>query len=127
MKRSPWFTAALILVLAVLACTIPGASGGDADVVATQVALGIQQTSVANQQMTLAAPTFPPPAETYTPYPTYTLLLKHPHIYSAFPIHKFFILKPECNFAFTGFGFVRSVDEVASHFEGKIMADAARR
>ena len=72
MKRSPWFTAALILVFAVLACTIPGASGGDADAVATQVALGIQQTSVANQQMTLAAPTFPPPAETYTPYPTYT-------------------------------------------------------
>jgi len=73
MIRSPWIAAALILVLAVLACTIPGMSGGDTGVIATQVALGIQQTSVAVQQLTLGAPTIPPPAETYTPYPTYTL------------------------------------------------------
>ncbi|MDO8755712.1 MAG: hypothetical protein Q7J80_17595, partial [Anaerolineales bacterium] len=72
MKRSPLLTTALILVLAALACSIPGMTGDDTGVVETQVALGIQQTSVANQQMTLAAPTFPPPAETYTPYPTYT-------------------------------------------------------
>lgn len=72
MKRSPWFTAALILVLAALACTIPGAPSGDSGLGETQVALAVQQTSVTNQQMTLAAPTFPPPAETYTPYPTYT-------------------------------------------------------
>ena len=33
-------------------------------------------------------------------------LLKHPLIYSAFPLYKFFLLEPECNFAFASFGFV---------------------
>ncbi len=73
MKRSRWFTAALILVLTALACSIPGTSGDDTGVVETQVAMGIQQTSVAIQQMTLAAPILPPPEATYTPYPTYTV------------------------------------------------------
>ncbi|RJP50427.1 MAG: hypothetical protein C4586_06010 [Anaerolineaceae bacterium] len=69
MIRSPWIAAALILVLAVLACTIPGVSGDDTGLVATQVALGIQQTSVAVQQMTLAAGGAEPQVSANTPSP----------------------------------------------------------
>ncbi|MBI3151260.1 MAG: hypothetical protein HYZ21_03960 [Chloroflexi bacterium] len=74
MKRSRWFTSVLLLVLAALACNVPGTTGNDVGIGETQVALAIQQTSLAIQQATLNAPTLPPPAETYTPYPTYTAL-----------------------------------------------------
>ncbi len=73
MKRSPLLNTALILVLAALACTIPGVSTGPIE---TQVALAVQQTSVSAQQLTLAAggmaANIPQPEATYTPYPTYT-------------------------------------------------------
>ncbi len=77
MKKMRWVTSIIMLVLAALACSIPGASGGDAGLQQTQVALAIQQTSLAMQQEALAAggaasPTLPPLAATYTPYPTYT-------------------------------------------------------
>lgn len=71
MNISWWFTAACALAVAALACSIPGVTG-DPALQATQMALGVQQTSMAIQQMTASAPTLPPPAETYTPYPTYT-------------------------------------------------------
>jgi hypothetical protein len=79
MRKSRLFTAIAFLVFAALACNIPGASSGSSDIEETRVALAIQQTSLAMQQETLAAgvvftPTLaPPPAETYTPYPTYTI------------------------------------------------------
>ncbi len=73
MKRSKWLTALLVLISAALACSIPGSTGTDPSLEETRVALAIQQTSLANQQATLLAPTIPPPAATYTPYPTYTL------------------------------------------------------
>jgi len=73
MKRSPLLNTAWILVLAALACTIPGVSTGPIE---TQVALAVQQTSVSAQQLTLAAggmaANIPQPEATYTPYPTYT-------------------------------------------------------
>lgn len=76
MKTSRWFTTILMLVLAALACSVPGVGGGDAGIPQTQVALAVQQTSLALQQETLAAggtvPTLQLPAATYTPYPTYT-------------------------------------------------------
>ncbi len=82
MKRSRWFTAITFLVFAALACNIPGSSsgGGGSGIEETRVALAIQQTGVAMQQATLAAAgvektptaTIALPAETYTPYPTYT-------------------------------------------------------
>lgn len=76
MKTSRWFTTILMLVLAALACSIPGVGNGDAGIPQTQVALAVQQTSLALQQETLAAggtlPTLQLPAATYTPYPTYT-------------------------------------------------------
>jgi hypothetical protein len=68
MNGSRWFTAACAFALAALACSIPGVTG-DPALQATQMALGVQQTSMAIQQMTASAP---PPAETYTPYPTFT-------------------------------------------------------
>ncbi len=74
MNRPRWFTILLVLVLAALACSIPvTTNGGDTDIEETRVALAVQQTGLAVQQMTMSAPTQPPPAETYTPYPTYTL------------------------------------------------------
>ncbi len=77
MKKSRWVTSFTMLFLAVLACSIPGVSGGDAGIPQTQVALAVQQTSLAIQQGTLAvggaAPTLPQAAATYTPYPTYTV------------------------------------------------------
>ncbi|MFN8383262.1 MAG: hypothetical protein U0V02_15060 [Anaerolineales bacterium] len=76
MKTSRWFATIFMLVLAALACSIPGVSSGDAGIPQTQVALAVQQTSLALQQETLAAggtvPTLQLPAATYTPYPTYT-------------------------------------------------------
>ena len=81
MKRSRWFTAIVFLMFAALACNIPGSSSSVPGVEETRVALAIQQTGVAMQQATLAAdvaepPTTMPPAlaETYTPYPTYTVV-----------------------------------------------------
>jgi hypothetical protein len=77
MKNSKWFTAVLMLVIAALACNVPGESSVDFSAEETRVALAVQQTSLAIQQATLnagfAASTLPPPAATYTPYPTYTL------------------------------------------------------
>lgn len=72
MKRSRWFTAILTLASAALACSFPGEGENTSAIQETQIALGIQQTSIAMQQATLSAPTVPPPAATYTPYPTYT-------------------------------------------------------
>lgn len=78
MKKASWFPAFLILALAAMACTIPSSSAGP-DLSGTQVALAIQQTTVAIQQATIdsggqqPAATLPPPEQpTYTPYPTYT-------------------------------------------------------
>lgn len=77
MKRSPWFIAVLMLVFATLACSIMSTSDGGSEIEETRVALAVQQTSLAIQQSTLAADNSaqasPPPAETYTPYPTYTI------------------------------------------------------
>ncbi len=74
MNSPRWFMKLFVLVLAALACSIPvTTNGGDADIEETRVALAVQQTGMAAQQMTMSAPTIPPPAETYTPYPTYTL------------------------------------------------------
>lgn len=76
MKRSRWFTVVLMLVLAALACSVPSATDSGNGIEETRVALAIQQTSLAMQQAALTAgssPQSPPlPAETYTPYPTYT-------------------------------------------------------
>ncbi|MDP1544415.1 MAG: hypothetical protein Q8L87_00220 [Anaerolineales bacterium] len=72
---SRWFMAALVLVFAAFACSLPGVTGSGADIEETRVALAVQQTSLAIQQETLAAgvaPAQPSPLETYTPYPTYT-------------------------------------------------------
>lgn len=71
MKNSRCFKAAMMLVLAVLACNI-STSSGDVPAEETRVAVAVLQTSLAIQQATLNAPTLPPPAATYTPYPTYT-------------------------------------------------------
>ncbi|MEK6754062.1 MAG: hypothetical protein AABZ00_17520 [Chloroflexota bacterium] len=76
MKRSRWFTTIVMLVLAALACNVPGITSNDDGIEETRVALAVQQTSLAIQQSTLAAggsaQSLPPLAETYTPYPTYT-------------------------------------------------------
>lgn len=76
MKRSRWFATILALVLAVLACNVPGVTGGISDIEETRAALAVQQTSLAIQQAALAVggatPTLSPLAATYTPYPTYT-------------------------------------------------------
>lgn len=78
MKRSLWHVASLTLILAALACSLPGATS-DPALQATQMAVAVQQTSLAIQQATLSAAggaisTQAPPnlAPTYTPYPTYT-------------------------------------------------------
>ena len=53
-------TAALCLIA--LACNVPGSdTGADGDMEETRIALAIQQTSLAIQQMTVNAPTVPPP------------------------------------------------------------------
>ena len=77
MKRSTWLPAVLLLILAVLACSLmpavpdPGTGVGE-----TQVALAVQQTSLAVQQTAVSAggevATLAPSQPTYTPYPTYT-------------------------------------------------------
>ncbi|MBE0672834.1 MAG: hypothetical protein IH588_19830 [Anaerolineales bacterium] len=78
MKKSRRGISIIMLVLSILACSIPGTNSGDAGIQQTQVALAVQQTSLAIQQETMAAggeaPTLPPIAATYTPYPTYTAL-----------------------------------------------------
>ncbi|MBI3166845.1 MAG: hypothetical protein HYZ22_00095 [Chloroflexi bacterium] len=75
--KSRWFNAILVLVLASLACNLTSSPGGDISSEETRVALAVQQTSLAIQQATLDADrlalTVPPPAATYTPYPTYTV------------------------------------------------------
>jgi len=79
MKRSRSFATIVLLVFVVSACNLPVSASNDSGIEETRVALAIQQTSVAMQQATLAAdvvetPTaVPPAAETYTPYPTYTV------------------------------------------------------
>ena len=76
MKNSRSLKAIAVLVAAVLACNVSTTSGGDVPSEETRVAVAIQQTSLAIQQATLDAsrnvPSLPPPAATYTPYPTYT-------------------------------------------------------
>ena len=77
MNRSRSLTAIVLLMFVVSACNLPASSNNNSGIEETRVALAIQQTSVAMQQATLAAgvektPTTFPPAETYTPYPTYT-------------------------------------------------------
>lgn len=71
-----WRLAVLTLLTATLACNIPGSTGGEYPMEETRVALAIQQTSLAIQRATLnadnSAEILPPPAATYTPYPTYT-------------------------------------------------------
>ncbi|NPV55548.1 MAG: hypothetical protein HPY76_02585 [Anaerolineae bacterium] len=60
--------AIVILCMAALACNFTSpSSGGDTGLEETRIALAIQQTSIAIQQMTLAAPTVPPPAATAVP------------------------------------------------------------
>ena len=78
MKNTSWVSAFLVLTLSAMACSLPGSAAGP-DLSGTQVALAIQQTTVANQQATIdaggqqQAATLPPPEQpTYTPYPTYT-------------------------------------------------------
>lgn len=58
MKRSRFVWAGVLFVAAALACNIPGGSQPDADgsLQATQMALGVQQTSMAIQQATMNAP-----------------------------------------------------------------------
>ena len=70
MKSSQVFKAILMLVITTLACNISAPSGLPAE--ETRVAVAVLQTGLAIQQATLNAPTVPPPAATYTPYPTYT-------------------------------------------------------
>jgi hypothetical protein len=74
-----WFVLLLSLCL-VLACSLPGVSPSGGILHQTEIAVGVQQTGIA-QQMTQGAavpekiaPTEPPApaAPTYTPYPTYT-------------------------------------------------------
>lgn len=76
MKRRSWLAAPIILALAILACTLAPPPTAIPGIEETRVALGVQQTSMANQQMTLSALLQPtallPSAATYTPYPTYT-------------------------------------------------------
>ncbi len=68
--------AAGALVVAALACNMPSSSGGDTGMMETQMAVGVQQTSLAIQQATLNAAgsgaAQPVEAATFTPYPTYT-------------------------------------------------------
>jgi hypothetical protein len=77
MKKSRWFPAVFMVMLAVFACTLPGYTGEDLDIEETRVALGVQQTSMAIQQSTLdavgTASNLPTAIPTYTPYPTYTV------------------------------------------------------
>jgi hypothetical protein len=84
MKKSRWVVTIIMLVLAALACSIPSGSGGDSGIQQTQMALGVQQTSLAIQQEALtagdAAPTLPLLAVTYTPYPTYTVAPAGPEV-----------------------------------------------
>jgi hypothetical protein len=72
MRTSRRNAAFFVLLFAALACSLPGAASPDPALEGTRVALGVQQTGVAIQQATQNAPAQPPPAETYTPYPTYT-------------------------------------------------------
>lgn len=77
MKRSLWHVASLTLVLAALACSLPGVTS-DPALQATQMAVAVQQTSLAIQQATLsaggAAPaeTLPDAASTDAPVPVDT-------------------------------------------------------
>ena len=73
MKSSQIFKAILMLVITTLACNVSTPSGLSAE--ETRVAVAVLQTGLAIQQATLNAPTVPPPAATYTPYPTYTAAL----------------------------------------------------
>lgn len=84
MNMSRWSMMLLTLVSIALACSIPGSASDDSSMEGTRVAMAVQQTSMAIQQMTLDAPPQPPPAETYTPYPTYTA--PAPVLPSAVPI-----------------------------------------
>lgn len=72
MKNSRCFKAILVLVIAALACNISTTPSGDVPAEETRVAVAVLQTGLAIQQATLNAPTLPPPAATYTAYPTYT-------------------------------------------------------
>lgn len=66
----------MALVVAALACNMPSSPGNDPSMMETQMAVGMQQTSLAIQQATLTAAgglvVQPTPAATFTPYPTYT-------------------------------------------------------
>lgn len=77
MKRSRFIPSLLVLLLLVLACSLPGMSGEDPAIIETRMAMGVQQTSMAIQQATLnavaAEANRPTEAATYTPYPTYTI------------------------------------------------------
>lgn len=78
MKHSKWLLAAAVLLTAALACNIPGTDsqpGEDLSLQATQMAVAVQQTSLAIQQATMnaaqPAPTQEPPpqAEATEPAP----------------------------------------------------------
>lgn len=76
MKKAYWL-AFMALGIASLACSMVGTSGISPEIEETRVALAVQQTSVAIQQMTLDAGNANPKSvdalPTYTPYPTYTM------------------------------------------------------
>ena len=76
MKQTRWLKSLMVLLLAVLACTLPGVAVENPAMEETRVALGVQQTSIAIQQATLdaagTASNLPTEIPTYTPYPTYT-------------------------------------------------------
>jgi hypothetical protein len=82
MNKKCTFERWIVIVISLsvmLACSLPTGSSTQGDMQQTQIALGIQQTMVIQQQTELASkkqPTSPPtdvPAvATYTPYPTYT-------------------------------------------------------
>lgn len=70
MKHSKWFLALAAFLAAALACSIPGSDsqpGGDLSLQATQMAVAVQQTSLAIQQATMSAvqsvPTQGPPPQ----------------------------------------------------------------
>lgn len=69
-----WRLAVAALMAAALSCNMPSSPGGDPSMMETQMAVGVQQTSLAIQQATLDAAgggaVQPSPAATFTPAPT---------------------------------------------------------
>lgn len=72
MKRSKWISGVIAVVIAGWACNVPGSSGGDVPLSQTQMAIAVQQTSLAIQQATMIAPQPAVPTQEPPPAPAST-------------------------------------------------------